>query len=110
MNSLSIDPETVKLIQMAAPFLGQTGLALTDGFLRSVELLTSNAGQEWLKSLSRVANLGGRGGKSLPLHSASGPADINLNLPFILFLIFILLFLSSGSMNTSTVKKGLFHL
>ncbi len=96
MSYVPIDPNIVPLLQGFRPYLGEKGQVVTDGLVSLFDVVTSNSGQEAVKTMSRAfASFGGEG-KTITLKTATGNLTLSLNLVFVLFLILILLILSGN--------------
>ena len=96
MSYVPIDPNIVPLLQGFRPYLGEKGQVVTDGLVSLFDVVTSNSGQEAVKTMSRaLASIGGEG-KTITLKTATGNLTLSLNLVFVLFLILILLILSGN--------------
>lgn len=92
MNLMPINPDFIPFFQGVRPFLGTKGKNLTDITLNFVNLISSKEGQETLKIMSNTIN---------PTDQSID--DVSpLQYAFLLFLILILLILSSGYLMSKT--------
>ncbi len=96
MSYVPIDPNIVPLLQGFRPYLGAKGQAVTDGLLSLLEVVTSNPGQEAVKTMSHALTSIRGEEKTITLNTAAGTVTLSLNLVFVLFLILILLILSGN--------------
>lgn len=102
MNSLLANPETATLIQGLKPHLGQQGTALADGILALINFATSSMGRDILRNVAQLSSTGKRKDTSFALQTADGPFNISLNLPFVMFLVFVLLVFSENNMTSGS--------
>lgn len=98
MNSLLANPETATLIQGLKPHLGQQGAVLADGMLAVINFATSSMGRDILKTITQISSTVNQQGKSFTVQTTDGPLNIALNLPFVMFLVFVLLMFSQNPM------------
>ena len=96
MSYVPINPDIVPLLQGFRPYLGVKGQVVTDGLLSLIEVVTSNPGQEAVKTMSKALVTVGGEDKTITVNTAVGPLPLSLNLVFTLFLILILLILSGN--------------
>ncbi|WP_418790448.1 hypothetical protein [Phosphitispora sp. TUW77] len=96
MNSIPIDPNIGPLLQGFRPYFGAKGQVITDSLLSLLEVVSSNPGQEAVKTMSKALASFGSEEKIFTLKTATGTLSISLNLVFTLFLILILLILSGN--------------
>lgn len=96
MSYVPIDPKIVPLLQGLKPYLGSKGQVVSEGILGLIQVLTSQHGQEAVKSMSKIYSVPGSGERMITVNTAAGPVTFSLNLVFVLFLILILLLLSGN--------------
>ncbi|MFA5882190.1 MAG: hypothetical protein WC834_08335 [Eubacteriales bacterium] len=97
MSYVPIDPKIVPLLQGLKPYLGSKGQVVSEGILGLIQVLTSQHGQEAIKSMSKIYSVPGSSGeRMITVNTAAGPVTFSLNLVFVLFLILILLLLSGN--------------
>ncbi len=103
MSLSPFNPHVVPLLQGVKPYLGTQGQSFTDGILSLINLLASQPGQQAIEAVSKLFLLPGRPGKEITVHTASGPITLNLSSAFTLFLILILLILSTNTLSFGPV-------
>lgn len=94
MNSLLNNPETTNLIQGIKPYLGKQGSSLADAMMTLMDFANSSIGRDVVGNIVQLASSANPKGKSFTLQTAEGPVNISLNLPFVMFLVFVLLMFS----------------
>ncbi len=87
MMPVTVDPNVIPLLQGVKPYLGSKGQNLADSVLSFLRLISSQAGQETLKVFSTSMN---------PEIGTQADGAWSLNYAFTLFLILLLLVLSSN--------------
>lgn len=102
-------PEMIPLLQSVKRYMGPKGMTLTDGLLKIIDFITSEPGEELLKTLGEISSLGGKQGKPVSVYTASRPMTINLNWSLILFLILILFVIPANPVNFSSARSALFR-
>jgi len=96
MSYVPINPDVVPLLNGLKPYLNQKGQVVTEGVLSIIQLLTSNPGQETVKTLSKVFRTAGQDDRVITVNTAAGPVAVSISIAFTLFLILILLILSGS--------------
>lgn len=99
MNSLLNNPETANIIQGLKPYLGKQGSSLADAMLTLMNFANSSIGKDVVRNIVQLTSTANQKGKSFNLQTAEGPVNISLNLPFVMFLVFILLMFSEDHLS-----------
>lgn len=106
MDFQPINPNVVPLLQGLSPYLGKKGQIVSEGISSFVNLLSSNYGQETVRTMSKVFSVTGKGDKVFTVNTPSGPVTFSLGIAFALFLILILLILSGSFLAMSPGMYG----
>ncbi|HWI54964.1 MAG TPA: hypothetical protein VNT57_04690 [Desulfobacteria bacterium] len=106
MDFQPINTNVVPLLHGLKPYLGTKGQLVTEGLTSLVNLLSSEHGQEAIRTMSRTLTATGKGDKVFTVNTPGGPVTFSLGIEFTLFLILILLILSGSFLAMGSGSYG----